>query len=368
MSVVASVNNFTFNFNNSCSSNTLTSNTPVVSVVNSTLPVATMTTIEPAFNSFSHVHSHLPSSHPWPSWPSSTTPVDVNSGTVDSSVVVEDSFDVLNYASMTTPKKIELVRDLIDVTADILGNIWGKNSTENNVLPLNIFVQETIKRSQSSYCTLLTALLYVFRIKDQILKLRKSTVLKSDTFERKPIAGSENDSTTPFDESFMDRVLCARRMFLSALILASKFLQDRNYTNGAWAKTLGLNVADININENVFLRLIDYRLFVSLPIFTNWSNTCMKFVQTSKAKRNASVKPAGQALHAHKHRIHAHSGPYPTGNPTIQPQELAALLRLKAQKHREMLNSLTNSNSARFKQFQSKPKHICQLPSPSASP
>ncbi|ORX98164.1 hypothetical protein K493DRAFT_258380 [Basidiobolus meristosporus CBS 931.73] len=316
MSSVAFVNSFTFNFNHACSSNI----PPVTTSVNTP-------------------------SHSWPSWPSSVP---------ETTARTEDSFDVLNYASMTTPKKVELVRDLIDVTAEILGNIWGKPSAENNVLPLNLFVQETIKRSQSSYCTLLTALLYVFRIKEHILNLRKSSQLKT---LRKPMSAQDDSATPGLDESLMGRVLCARRMFLAALILASKFLQDRNYTNGVWAKTLGLNVADININENAFLRMIDYRLFVSLPIFTSWSNMCMKFIQTIKEKRNASVKPAGQALHSIKRRPHAHSGPYPTLSSTLNTQELVAMLRVKAQKHRQ-----------RKSEPASKHQPVFQLPSPSASP
>jgi hypothetical protein len=34
---------------------------------------------------------------------------------------------------------------------------------------------------------------------------------------------------------------CGRRMFLAALILSSKSLQDRNYSARAWSKISGLN-------------------------------------------------------------------------------------------------------------------------------
>ncbi|KAK3840769.1 MAG: hypothetical protein J3R72DRAFT_348911, partial [Linnemannia gamsii] len=63
---------------------------------------------------------------------------------------------------------------------------------------------------------------------------------------------------------------CGRRMFLAALILASKFQQDRTYSNKAWSKISGLPVAEINLNEITFLTLIDYRLFVSQAVFQKW--------------------------------------------------------------------------------------------------
>ncbi|KAG0210494.1 hypothetical protein BGX31_001895 [Mortierella sp. GBA43] len=63
---------------------------------------------------------------------------------------------------------------------------------------------------------------------------------------------------------------CGRRMFLAALILASKFQQDRTYSNKAWSKISGLPVSEINLNEITFLKLIDYRLFVSQAVFQKW--------------------------------------------------------------------------------------------------
>jgi len=40
-------------------------------------------------------------------------------------------------------------------------------------------------------------------------------------------------------------LLCPRRTFLAALILASKFLQDRCYSNRAWAKLSGLPAREV---------------------------------------------------------------------------------------------------------------------------
>ncbi|KAF9944196.1 hypothetical protein BGZ65_012449, partial [Modicella reniformis] len=54
-------------------------------------------------------------------------------------------------------------------------------------------------------------------------------------------------------------------------MVASKYLQDRNYSNKAWAKISGLSIKEINSNELIFLKLIDYSLFVSHETFMRWT-------------------------------------------------------------------------------------------------
>jgi len=64
---------------------------------------------------------------------------------------------------------------------------------------------------------------------------------------------------------------CGRRMFLSALILAAKYLQDKNYSTSAWEKITGLDAPEINRNERVFLTAIDYRLHITKETFQSWT-------------------------------------------------------------------------------------------------
>lgn len=67
-----------------------------------------------------------------------------------------------------------------------------------------------------------------------------------------------------------DLMCCGRRMFLASLMLASKYLHDKNYQNKAWAQITGLKLEEINAAEMAFLSLIDYRLYVSKPTFDKW--------------------------------------------------------------------------------------------------
>ncbi|OAQ29594.1 hypothetical protein K457DRAFT_57590, partial [Linnemannia elongata AG-77] len=128
----------------------------------------------------------------------------------------------------------------IDTAALIIESIWPSPvgvtcSAKTPVIPLHIFVKETLRRSRTTLSTLQLALYYIYKIRNQ-----------------------------------SEPVGCGRRMFLAALILASKFQQDRTYSNKAWSKISGLPVAEINLNEITFLTLIDYRLFVSQAVFQKW--------------------------------------------------------------------------------------------------
>ena len=57
-------------------------------------------------------------------------------------------------------------------------------------------------------------------------------------------------------------LLCPRRTFLACLILASKFMQDRSYSNRAWAKLAGLPPRVIGRCERALGEVLEWRLWV----------------------------------------------------------------------------------------------------------
>lgn len=57
-------------------------------------------------------------------------------------------------------------------------------------------------------------------------------------------------------------LLCPRRTFLACLILASKFMQDRSYSNKAWAKLAGLPPREIGRCERAVGEALEWRLWV----------------------------------------------------------------------------------------------------------
>lgn len=143
----------------------------------------------------------------------------------------------------------------IETTSAVIDAIWWPSFETQNVKVVSTsqFVREILKRSKSTYSTLQAALYYIFRIKEKVLEL---TVKRNTLPAQKP--------------SPQDCIFCGRRMFLAAVMVASKFLQDKTYRNSAWAKISGLTTSEISYSEMAFLELIDFRLFISKDTFETW--------------------------------------------------------------------------------------------------
>ncbi|KAG0303134.1 hypothetical protein BGZ98_006972, partial [Dissophora globulifera] len=291
--------------------------------------------------------------------------------------------------------KANFVDCLVDTAAIVIESIWPplpgalECPQKQKGLPLRTFIQETLKRSRSSYSTLQTALFYLYKIRNKVpcayLKRRQdqlyhthqilsatqpssglmtppasphhlqhlqdfSNLQGPDYFslrgvtDIKPVlpsplsstcslastspasgyspcssaspssttsspasssspcsvssstssissssSASSASSSSSSSSSQSNRIIyCGRRTFLASLMVASKYLQDRNYSNKAWAKISGLSVKEINANELIFLKLIDYSLFVSHDTFMRWTallvahgqEATRKFMQT----------------------------------------------------------------------------------------
>ena len=133
-----------------------------------------------------------------------------------------------------------------------------RGESGHGVLPLRTFIQETLRRSRTSFSTLQVALYYLILIKAHVPKF-------DFTMEQ------------PVDTPWSRALQCGRRMFLAALILASKYLQDRNYSARAWSKISGLTVCEINTNEMAFLQAVNWKLHVSEPLFERWQDILIKY-------------------------------------------------------------------------------------------
>lgn len=133
----------------------------------------------------------------------------------------------------------------------------------NEIIPLREFIQETLHRSGTSYSTLQVTLYYLILIKPHVLK--QEYVIAEESRENSRRA-----------------ILCGRRMFVSALILASKYLQDRNFTAQAWSKISGLDVLEINKNEIIFLLAVDWQLHITEIIFQRWTQILSKYSSMSQ--------------------------------------------------------------------------------------
>ncbi|KAI3396330.1 hypothetical protein diail_12296 [Diaporthe ilicicola] len=174
-------------------------------------------------------------------------------------------------------RKHNFVDNLVDSSTQIVEAIWPTSSvvcreeaSSPSVLPLRTFIQETLRRSRTSYSTLQVALYYLVLIKDH-LPDRDFTMEQTD-------------------DCHASRALqCGRRMFLAALILASKYLQDRNYSARAWSKISGLATNEINQNEMAFLLAVNWNLHVTEEVYNRWTDCVMKFTPSQPPSPGSGV-------------------------------------------------------------------------------
>jgi PHO85 cyclin-5 len=91
---------------------------------------------------------------------------------------------------------------------------------------------------------------------DGLLTMPDATVYQ---VEKKSRTSSEDLPSLP---PLPSPLLCPRRTFLASLILASKFMQDKCYSNRAWAKLAGLPAREIGRCERALGEALGWRLWV----------------------------------------------------------------------------------------------------------
>ena len=134
------------------------------------------------------------------------------------------------------------------------------DSGKPGVAPLHGFVQELIRRSRTSGTVLQTALCYIEAVRRKLPKIASAPVapLKETRLEEPSQGGGLPTLESPIPSP----LLCPRRTFLASLILASKFLQDRCYSNRAWAKLSGLSPREVGRCEKALGDALEWRLWV----------------------------------------------------------------------------------------------------------
>jgi hypothetical protein len=175
-------------------------------------------------------------------------------------------------------RKVGFVDKIVASATEIVKAIWPRSWTveTGSTLPLRTFIQETLRRSRTSFSTLQVALYYLILI--------RPVIAQRDPAKERTLG-------------------CGRRMFLSALILASKYLQDRNYSARAWAKISGLSVTEINQNEIAFLIAIDWRLYVAQDVFEQWTRIVGTHAPSTMPPSATAVSHAYFVEHARWRKI-----------------------------------------------------------------
>ncbi|ORX94385.1 hypothetical protein K493DRAFT_187629, partial [Basidiobolus meristosporus CBS 931.73] len=127
-----------------------------------------------------------------------------------------------------------------EFVVDLVVKMWHKNSTDSSVGPaFHAFCQKVIVRSEADPPTILLALKYIQRLK-------------------KYCPGVTGEKGSEY------------RLFVAALILAHKVLDDHTYTNLTWSQISRIPIERINHLEREFLKSIQFDLYVSEEEYAQW--------------------------------------------------------------------------------------------------
>ncbi|KAG8685461.1 hypothetical protein FRC08_013095 [Ceratobasidium sp. 394] len=107
------------------------------------------------------------------------------------------------------------------------------------------FIVELLRRSHTSAVVIRAALAYITAAAPAI----------------RHAIESESDPESP--------LLDPRRIYLAAIILGSKFLLDRTYTNKTWAAVSGLDALEVGRCERALGEVLQWRLWVGGPSSAN---------------------------------------------------------------------------------------------------
>ena len=176
----------------------------------------------------------------------------------------------------------------------------GCVSGKPGIAPLQGFVQELIRRSRTSGTVLQTALCYIEAVRRKLPKIASASAspVKETTAE-----GSSQDDELATPESLVPSpLLCPRRTFLASLILASKFLQDRCYSNRAWAKLSGLSPREVGRCEKALGDALEWRLWVGKqsgkPLVRSRSHADLSFGTTNPCAASSRTIGRSRTFHS----------------------------------------------------------------------
>lgn len=191
-------------------------------------------------------------------------------------------------------------------------------------------MRETLRRGRTSCSTLQAALLYCVRLGEAAKQSRQMSLKESTR-----AAGVQVEVETQPSSALLGMtkeelclVRCPRRMFLASIMVASKFVQDRTYSNRAWSKISGLPVKDLGKLERAFLKAIDYRLVVSEGEWEQWTAE----LKRAHAAQTAVAAEAGNGIAARRSSLSRSQSDNVTGAAVALDTELrAASPRLPSQ-------------------------------------
>ncbi|KAL6598421.1 hypothetical protein U3516DRAFT_605452 [Neocallimastix sp. 'constans'] len=176
---------------------------------------------------------------------------------------IENSKDKLTTYTYTINQSY-FIDSLYDVACTILNEspIWNKQSSTNqeSLCSLRSFIVKITESSNTTITTFQVALYYLLQLHQRIQNINETSKKQK-----------------------LYTALCGRRMFLAALIIASKYATDRALSSGTWATHIigqnnGIrNVSEVNSIQQEFLSIMEYELFIQHDNFNHWMDELKEY-------------------------------------------------------------------------------------------
>jgi hypothetical protein len=242
-------------------------------------------------------------------------------------------------------RKLDHFLLLIDMSCKIMNDVWPQNTIPtiyryqsgatygynpntrglsvkdfpdtqpgSDLVSLKKFVTELLKRSRSTAATFQTALCYLEAVRPRIPELQQAEIEGRGT-RGEPVGNAQNRVVIdpqyldvaeeenrkmargdgkcklrkpPLDPGFPlpdlpSPLLCPRRTLMGALVLSAKFVQDKCYSNRAWAKLCGLPPREVSRCERALGDVLGWRLWVGREMLTSFGGLDTKLERTSTA-------------------------------------------------------------------------------------
>jgi len=137
--------------------------------------------------------------------------------------------------------------DILDeIVVALLNVIWTNEQDKSRNYTLKKFIKHVLKYSNATTSIYICAIYYLLNLKDNSrynnLLQRIQLEIENTKQEQGFINNCNiNERCCPTCGAYIscyksETIVCKCRLFLTSLILASKFGQDKNYSNRAWSK------------------------------------------------------------------------------------------------------------------------------------
>ncbi|ORX54771.1 hypothetical protein BCR36DRAFT_322092 [Piromyces finnis] len=183
--------------------------------------------------------------------------------TVQRNEIEDSNKDKLTTYTYTITQSY-FIDSLYDIACTILNEspIWNKqsNTSQENLCSLRSFIVKITESSNTTITTFQVALYYLLQLHQRIENINETTKKQK-----------------------LYTALCGRRMFLAALIIASKYATDRALSSGTWASHIigqnnGIrNVSEVNSIQQEFLSIMEYELFIEHENFNHWMDELKEY-------------------------------------------------------------------------------------------